>query len=135
MNFRVFFGFLPLQLLNFRDMPLQFSYSEIYHYNSSSIRILPFYTSFTCSGPMSDRIHIRIFRMDENTPAASLPLLNDVWGPLVRFFFNLCFQKEVMDEVPAYADLELWTIRGRAGGLYGIIVTTRTHRCASRCLR
>ena len=73
--------------------------------------------------------------MDENTPAASLPPLNDVWAPLVRFFFNLCFQKEDMNEAPAYADLELWTLRGRAGGLYGIIVTTRTHRCASRCLR
>ena len=27
--------------------------------------------------------------MDENTPSASLPPLNDVWAPLIRFFFNL----------------------------------------------
>jgi len=26
--------------------------------------------------------------MDENTPSASLPPLNDVWAPLIRFFFN-----------------------------------------------
>ena len=70
-------------------MPLQFSYSEICHYNSSYIRILPFYTSFTCLGPLSDRICVRIFRMDENTTAALLPPLNDVRAPLVRFFFNL----------------------------------------------
>ena len=86
--FKVFL-FLPLQFFNFGEMPLQFSYSEICHYNSSYIRILPFYTSFTCLGPLSDRICVRIFRMDENTTAALLPPLNDVRAPLVRFFFNL----------------------------------------------
>jgi hypothetical protein len=30
------FGFKPLQFFNFRDMPLQFVYSEICHYNSGS---------------------------------------------------------------------------------------------------
>ena len=131
--FKVFL-FLPLQFFNFGEMPLQFSYSEICHYNSSYIRILPFYTSFTCLGPLSDRICVRIFRMDENTTAALLPPLNDVRAPLVRFF-NLCFQKEAMDGAPAYADLELRTIRGRAWRLYGTIVTGRTRRCASRRLR
>jgi len=70
-------------------MPLQFSYFETCHYNSSYIRTLPFYTSSTCLGPLSGRICVRIFCRDENTTAASLPPLNDVRAPLVRFFFNL----------------------------------------------
>ena len=130
-----FFGFLPLQFFNFEEMPLQFSYFGICHYNSSYIRTLPFYTSSTCLGPLSGRICVRIFCRDENITAASLPPLNDVWAPLVRFFFNLCFQKEAMDGATAYADLELRTIRGRAWRLYGTIVTGRTRRCASRRLR
>jgi hypothetical protein len=70
-------------------MPLQFSYFEICHYNFSYIRILPFYTYFMCLGPLSECIHVHIFRMHENTHSASLPPLNDVWTPLVTFFFYL----------------------------------------------
>ena len=95
--------FLPLQFFNFGDMSLQFGYSETCHYNSLYIQILPFYMSFTWLGQLSGRICVHIFRMDENTPVASLPPLNDVWAPLVRFFFNLCFHKQAMDGACAYA--------------------------------
>ena len=92
-----FFRFLPLQFLNFGIILLQFSYFEICHYNFSYIRILPFYTYFTCLGPLSDCIHVHIFRMDENTHAASLP---DVWTPLIRFF-NLQLRGRPPRRVPA----------------------------------
>ena len=32
-----FFGLVPLQFLSFGEVPLLFTYSEFYHYNSSSI--------------------------------------------------------------------------------------------------
>ena len=81
-----------------RAGPLQFSYFEICHYNFSYIRILPFYTYFTCLGPLSACIHVHIFRMDENTHATSLP---DVWTPLIRFFFNLQLRGRPPRRVPA----------------------------------
>ena len=63
-------------------MPLQFTYSEICHYNSCSTLSLPFSTYSRHLGPLSGHIHIHIFWMDQNTPASSLLSLTDVWDSL-----------------------------------------------------
>jgi hypothetical protein len=57
-------------------------YFEICHYNSSSTGSLPFCTSFVRWGPLSDRICIRILRMD-------IYPLDDMRAPHISFTFNL----------------------------------------------
>ena len=116
----------------------------ICHYNSAILKsaIIILYSSESCyfirlsrAFAHNQAVYVYVYVYGQKTPTASLPPFNDVWAPLVRFFFNLCFQNEAMDAARAYADLGLWTIRGRAGRLYGTRVMARIRRCASRRLR
>ena len=67
-------------------MPLQFTYFESCHYNSSLLRTVPFYTSLMLLDPLANPC---IFVWSKIPPVTSLPSLTDVWGPHVSFSFNL----------------------------------------------
>jgi hypothetical protein len=56
---------VPLQLLNFGEIPLQFTYSEGRHYNSPTLGKMPHYTSLGVLGPAAVYGEFKYFRMDD----------------------------------------------------------------------
>jgi hypothetical protein len=75
-------GSKPLQFSGVGETSLLFVYFEIWHYNSSSTRFLPFSTSSNRRVPLSEHICTHMFRI---VPSS----LADMWAPHVSFFLNL----------------------------------------------
>lgn len=69
-------------MFEFRNIPLQFVYLELCHYNSFSTSHLPFYTYLVCLGPTC----MPCYFLWTKIPLPLLLPLTDVWDLPVIFF-------------------------------------------------